>query len=503
MKKYILVSAVTAVIVSTLIWLAVQHFGLTGSSVLRVEHVSQTPVRGAMFTVNAEGDLVPLDFTRTAERVIDAVVHIKASQTVAANSRSRGRNPMDDFFGDDLFERFFGPQFRFESPGPREPQVRMGTGSGVIISVDGYIITNNHVIADADDIEVTLNDNRNFKARLVGVDPTTDLALLQIEADGLPTLTFMNSDEVKIGEWVMAVGNPFNLNSTVTAGIVSAKARNINILRDQFAVESFIQTDAAINPGNSGGALVDLEGRLIGINTAIASPTGSYSGYGFAIPSNIVRKVVEDLAEFGTVQRGFIGAVIRSVDNDLAREKKLDVVRGVYVDSLVAGGAAEAAGIKAGDVIVAVNQADVNTNSELLEMIARHRPGDKLSIRVNRGGSLKTFTVVLNNRDGNTARIKEESSSLKEKLGAELATLPKERAKKLEIPGGVEVKKLGPGKLRKETGMKEGYIITRVNGKEVTQVQDVERILEGHQGGVFLEGRYADVPGVVYYAFGL
>jgi len=505
MKKYILISGVTALLVTGGLLLAARYFGWIGSRSIKIEHVSQNPVRGAMFTLNQDGEIVPLDFTRTAEKVLHAVVHIQSTQTQAARGGARGGSPFEDFFGgDDLFERFFGPQFRFEGPGnPRDPQLRMGSGSGVIISADGFIITNNHVIADADDIEVTLNDNRNYKARLIGADPTTDLALLQIEEKGLPTLTFMNSDEVRVGEWVMAVGNPFNLNSTVTAGIVSAKARNINILRDQFAVESFIQTDAAINPGNSGGALVDLEGRLIGINTAIASPTGSYSGYGFAIPANIVKKVVEDLAEFGTVQRGFIGAVIRNVDNQLAREKNLDVLRGVYVDSLVSGGAAEQAGIRAGDVIVAINQSEVHTNSELLEMIARHRPGDKLSVTVNRGGKHKAFQVILNNRDGNTSTVRNEGVALKEKLGADLATLSRERGQKLGIEGGVEVRKLHPGKLRKETNMRDGFVITRVNGRGVSSVDELEKALSGKEGGVMLEGVYPDASGTYYYAFGM
>lgn len=505
MKKHILISGVTALVVSATLLLAAHYLGWIGSRSIRIEHVDNTPVRGALFTTNHAGEIVPLDFTRTAEKVINAVVHIQSTQTQASRGASRGRSPFEDFFGgDDLFERFFGPQFRFESPGqPREPQLRMGTGSGVIISQDGYIITNNHVIADADDIEVTLNDNRNYKARLVGVDPTTDLAVLQIEEKGLPTLSFMNSDEVRVGEWVMAVGNPFNLNSTVTAGIVSAKARNINILREQFAVESFIQTDAAINPGNSGGALVDLEGRLIGINTAIASPTGSYSGYGFAIPSNIVRKVVEDLVEFGTVQRGFIGAVIRNVDNQLAREKDLSVIRGVYVDSLVSGGAAEQAGIKPGDVIVSIGSTEVNSNSELLEMIARHRPGDKLPISVNRGGKTKTFQVTLNNREGTTDRVREEGVALRERLGAELASVSRERAQKLGIDGGVEVRKLLPGKLRRDTNMKDGFIITGVNGRSILSVEELEKALSGREGGVMVEGIYPNTSGTYYYAFGM
>lgn len=505
MKKYILVSAITALTVTGALLASAYFFGWTSNTV-KIQHVNDLPVKGAMYTTNSEGELIPLDFTKTASRVMDAVVHIKSTQAMDPRSMSRQSNPMDDFFGDDLFEKFFGPQYRFESPNqPLEPEMRVGSGSGVIIQSDGYIITNNHVIADATDIEVTLHDNRSFKAKLIGSDPTTDLALLQIEESGLPSVSFVNSDQVQVGEWVMAVGNPFNLNSTVTAGIVSAKGRNINILRDQFAVESFIQTDAAINPGNSGGALVNLEGNLIGINTAIASPTGAYSGYGFAIPSNIVSKVIEDLLEFGTVQRGFIGAMIRSVDNNLATEKGLQRVQGVYVDSLVSGGAAEAAGIKPGDIITAIDGALVNNSSALLETIARHRPGDKLNVSIDRNGTTKVFPVVLNNKNGDTKRIvKESPRKIEELLGAELAAVASSTAKKLGIDGGVQVRKLLPGKLRKETNVQEGFVILRINGSEVNDPKDVEDLLGNSRGGVMLEGVYESKPGeTYYYAFGM
>lgn len=504
MKKYVLVSGLTAIAVTCALFATAFFLGWTGKTV-QVQHVNSLPVQGAMYTTNAEGDLIPLDFTKTASKVMDAVVHIKSSQAMNGLAGGRGRSPMDDFFGDDLFERFFGPQFRMETPNtPRQPEMRVGTGSGVIIQSDGYVVTNNHVIAEAEDIEVTLHDNRSFKAKLIGTDPTTDLALLKIEAKDLPSVPFMNSDVVQVGEWVMAVGNPFNLNSTVTAGIVSAKGRNINILQDQFAVESFIQTDAAINPGNSGGALVNLEGNLIGINTAIASPTGSYSGYGFAIPSNIVSKVVEDLLEFGTVQRGFIGAMIRSVDQDLAKEKGLERVKGVYVDSLVSGGAAEKAGILPGDVITSMDGTPTNTSSELLETIARHRPGDRLNVTVDRSGTSKSFMVTLNNRNGDTERIFKETNEIEDQLGAELASVEGDKARKLKIDGGVQIRKLKPGKLRKETNIQEGFIIRKVNGQDVTTPDQLEKVLKKSKGGVMLEGLYEDRPSeTYYYAFGM
>lgn len=501
MKKYVLISAATALVVTTAIFLTLSYFGYFNSKTVQIEHVPFNPVRGAMFTYNADGEIVPLDFTMTAEKVTNAVVHITSTQTEVVRGPSQ-RSPFDDFFQDDFFERFFGPQFRTPERQP-QPRARTGSGSGVIIAPDGYIVTNNHVIANADDIEVTLNNNRSYKATLIGADPTTDLALLQIKEDNLPTLTFTDSDRVRVGEWVMAVGNPFNLNSTVTAGIVSAKARSIQILREQFAIESFIQTDAAINPGNSGGALVNLEGQLIGINTAIASPTGSYSGYGFAVPSNIVKKVVEDLLEYGQVQRGFIGAMIRSVDQSLANEKDLRIVRGVYIDSLVAGGSAEKAGLKIGDVVVAIQGVEVNTSSEMLEIIGRHRPGDKLKFTVDRKGKRMDLDIVLKNQDGGTERVREEVSSLRDLLGADFVSLPAKKASELEITGGVEVKKLYPGKLRRETNIREGFIITSVNGKSVRSTADLEKILGGHEGGVMLEGVYPGQNKPIYYAFGM
>ncbi len=500
MKKYVLISATTAVLVTATLLIAAYYMGWMGSQRFTIEHVNATPVKGALFTANERGEIVPLDFTQTSEKVLNSVVHITSTQVMAA----RGNAPQHEFFEDDLFERFFGPQFRFEFPRqPEGPQARTGSGSGVIISQDGYIVTNNHVIAEASDIEVALNDNRSYKAELVGTDPTTDLALLKIEEKGLPTLVFMNSDEVKVGEWVMAVGNPFNLNATVTAGIVSAKARNINILRDQFAIESFIQTDAAINPGNSGGALVDLEGRLIGINTAIASPTGTYSGYGFAIPSNIVRKVVEDLVEFGTVQRGFIGAMIRTVDNQLAQAKDLAVVQGVLIDSLVSGGAAEKAGIKAGDVIVGVEGKTIHTTSELLGMIGSHRPGDRLNIKVNRFGKEKEYQVTLNNKEGSTSRIRAETASYHKDLGVHFKVLSKEEAHKYGIDGGLAVDKIGPGAIRKQTDIREGFVITRVDRQRVRSLDELEKVLAQREGGILLEGIYPGQTGTYYYGLGM
>lgn len=471
---------------------------------IKIEHISGTPVVGAAYTVNENGEVVPLEFTDVAKKVMPAVVHIKSTQMQnLQNNRYRNYpDPFRDFFDDDIFRHFFGPEFRFESP-QRGPQMRVGSGSGVIINSDGYIVTNNHVIENADDIEVTLDDNRVFKAKLVGTDPSTDLALLQIRASDLPYLSFVNSDDVEVGEWVLAVGNPFNLNSTVTAGIISAKGRNINILQDRSAIESFIQTDAAINPGNSGGALVNLQGGLIGINTAIASPTGAYAGYGFAVPSNIVSKVVEDLLKYGMVQRGYLGIVIRNVDGNLAKEKDLHVTSGVYVDSIAANSAAGAAEIKAGDVIKEIDGVTVKNSAGLLEIVGRHRPGDKVNLKIDRKGKEIDFVVTLRNEYGKEKITEKDSQEILEILGVELEEIDKKDAKKLNIDGGLQIIQLYDGKLKQSTSVEAGFIITKVDGRKVKTIEDFVTYLENRKGGVMLEGIYEDFPGTYYYAFGL
>jgi len=469
-----------------------------------VEYLSKAPVLGASYTVNQKGESIPLDFTDVANRVTPAVVHIKS--TTGSRTGRQGpwqkpepyRSPNEDFF-----RYFFGPDFRFEQPLPDNAPPRMGSGSGVIINPDGYVVTNYHVIDGADKIEVILDDNRLFRAKLIGSDPSTDLALLQIREKGLPYLPLANSDEVEVGEWVLAVGNPFNLNSTVTAGIISAKARNINILKDRSAIESFIQTDAAINPGNSGGALVNLQGGLIGINTAIASATGYYAGYGFAIPSAIVGKVIEDLMEYGMVQRGYLGLMIRSVDENLYREKELEVTEGVYVDSINVNSAAGEAGVKVGDVIQKVNSTETATSGELLEAIGRLRPGDEVTLTVDRSGKKHTFQVVLRNQDGETRMTSPKESGMLDRLGVELEVLTAETASELGIKEGLKITRIGPGILRKQTEIQKGFIITGVNGKSPGSVDEFVRYLEGAKGGIMLEGIYEDLPGTYYYAFGL
>ncbi|MFM1878812.1 MAG: hypothetical protein RLZZ241_1678 [Bacteroidota bacterium] len=464
--------------------------------------------RPVLYTTDKEGNITPLDFTKTASKVLDGVVHITSRGKQMGNSYRQLPDPFREFFKNNPFGPYFdAPQEDPNQGSPNESPNSLpaiGTGSGVIINADGYIVTNNHVIAGAEEIEVILHNNGTYKASVVGVDPTTDIALLKIDVGDLKALAFVNSDDVEVGEWVLAIGNPFSLNSTVTAGIVSAKARNININREDLAVESFIQTDAAINPGNSGGALVNLNGDLIGINTAIASRTGSYSGYGFAVPSNLVSKVVQDLLEFGNVQRGILGVRIQNMDGRLAQEKGIQLIQGAYVAMVNAESAAAEAGIEPGDIITSVNGKEINSSPRLQEVIAGYRPGDRLKVELRRAGAIKNVQVILKNTAGNTALVKRDESALWNQLGAELQTLDAEKAKQLELAGGVEVTRLYPGILKQETQMREGFIITHINGAQITSMEALKKQLEQkRQGGVMLQGRYPDSAKTYYYAFGL
>jgi serine protease Do len=408
-----------------------------------------------------------VDLTFAAEQTVTGVVHI---QTQYAQQSFRGMNPLFDFF--------FGEPYQNQ-----QPRMQQATGSGVIISPNGYIVTNNHVIEKSQTIKVTLHDKREYEARLIGSDPSTDIALLKIDVTNLPTVPWGNSDQLKLGEWVLAVGNPFNLTSTVTAGIVSARARGIGI-GGEMSIEAFIQTDAAVNPGNSGGALVNTRGELIGINTAIASRTGSYSGYSFAVPVSIARKVVEDLKEFGEVQRALLGVHIQSVNADLAKELKLERIQGVYVTGVVEDAAASKAEIKEGDVIIAINNVNVNTTSELQEQISRYRPGEKVDVLVIRDKKERNFNVTLRNTRGGT-EVMRNSMVI---LGAELAVVDDNTKSNLNIRNGLVVTNLGNGKL-KEAGIKEGFIITHVNKRPVNTVQEINVILKQLNGGVLIEGK--------------
>ena len=435
-----------------------------------------------------------VDFTVAAAKTVPGVVHIKV--TVENSNNYNDFDPFRDFFGD----RGFGNPF-----GQRGPQ--MGSGSGVIISADGYIVTNNHVVKGASKIEVILNDKRSYNGKVIGTDPNTDLALLKIDASNLPFIVYGNSDDVKIGEWVLAVGNPFNLTSTVTAGIVSAKGRNINIIGEngsRFPIESFIQTDAAVNPGNSGGALVSTRGELIGINTAIASQTGSYAGYSFAVPVNLVRKVMDDLLEYGKVQRAFLGVQIQEVNSEVAKENGLKSIKGVYLAGISEGGAAEAAGLKKGDVITSIAGVDVNTTAELTEQIGRHRPGDKIDVKVIRDNKDKTIAVILRGEDNLTELKKREAVNANSLLGANFSKLSDADKKSLKIESGVKVCGLKSGKLS-SIGIREGFIITRLNNKSVNEPSDVDDAVNSSESNMLMvEGVYPQNPYSKYvYSFNI
>ncbi len=504
MNKQFIYSGLIALLISVITIGAFEYFN-DDSKKVQVEYINEVPSKSTLFTYNNEGKIVPLDFQETSKEVINSIVHIKSSR-IAKNSFGEMQlrsipSPFKDFFGDSFREDLLPYKI---NPQKDQDHLQIGTGSGVIVSNDGYIITNNHVIDQAEDIEVTLFDNRTLKARIIGTDPTTDLALLRIDAKNLSSIPFANSENVNVGQWVLAVGNPMGLNSTVTAGIVSAKGRNINILKEKYAVENFIQTDAAINPGNSGGALVNLQGGLIGINTAIASPTGSFAGYGFAIPANLVAKVMEDFIKFGAVQKGILGITIRTLNASLANEHELDLNTGVYVDSLLEKSAAGKAGVKAGDVIVEINSKKVKSASELQGEIAQFSPGDKVNLKINRRGKEKDISVSLTNSFGEAASMSEEDVEIIKLLGVNIEELSKDRLKELEIDKGLQIKKIQSGKIEQQTQMKEGFILTHVDGKKIKSKEELLNILKDkEEGGVMLEGKYENIPGKFYYAFGL
>jgi len=465
-----------------------------GDNKVVMNYTNSVPLSQVAYAVDDKGKTVPLDFTVAAEKVMPAVVHIRS--TYIGSQRPYYELP-------EAFRDFFGPML---PQGPREAQ---SAGSGVIINSDGYIVTNNHVVREADEIQVALYDNQIYTATLVGSDPDTDLAVIKIDEKDLPFLSFVDSNNAKVGEWVLAVGNPFNLTSTVTAGIISAKGRNINILsrpteRGSTAIESFIQTDAAINPGNSGGALVDLQGGLLGINTAIASPTGAYSGYGFAVPSNIVSKVVEDLIEYGVVQRGWLGVSITTVNRQLAEEQDLKVTSGAYVSGFADNSSARDAGLKEGDVVVRIDDRPIRSNTQLIEYIGTLRPGDKVNITVNRGGKELTIPVVLKTRDGRVGPVRREDREVVADAGLALENLNEETLKSLGLENGVLVRSVGNSKLARYTEIREGFIITRVNDKPVKSVKEFNEIFNKIKTGelVILSGTYRNNPRAEYnYAF--
>jgi serine protease Do len=418
----------------------------------------------------------PVDFIQASENSINSVVHVTTKVVQTSFQR-------------DIFQEFFnGP-----GAGGREfKQYGSGSGSGVIVSSEGYIVTNNHVIENASEIEVILNDNSKYTAKIVGTDPSTDIAILKIEGSGFQPIPIGNSDDLRIGEWVLAVGNPFNLTSTVTAGIVSAKARNINLLTDRskqdvIPIESFIQTDAAVNPGNSGGALVNTKGELVGINTAIASQTGSYSGYSFAVPVNLVEKVMRDLIDYGIVQRGYLGVQINDITQEIKTKNNLPSTKGVFVTKVVEDGSADKAGIKDGDVILKIGTKEVNSVASLQEEIGKRRPGDKVSVTIrNKKGEEEIVELILRNKEGETKLISKEEVSKNIALGASFVELTDKEKKELNISYGVKIKSIQAGKL-KAIGLTEGMVISKINNETIETVEELTTKLNGVNRGVLLE----------------
>ena len=436
----------------------------------------------------------PADFTQAAEAAIPTVVHIKTKTNPrqVSNNLPNQKNPFSDLFGDDdLFNQFFG-----QGNGRQRMMPSMASGSGVIISNDGYIVTNNHVVAGADEVTVTLSNRKTYTAKVIGADPSYDLAVVKVDVKNLPFIIYGNSDDVKIGQWVLALGYPLTLDATVTAGIISAKSRSLGLNRDKngqrnMAVESFLQTDAAVNMGNSGGALINTNGQLIGINSAIASPTGYYNGYSYAIPVNIVKKVINDLIKFGSVQRGFLGAMFIDAGLLSEQEKQKENIPssadGIYITDLTKTGAALEAGIKKGDIIRKVNDVTINSGSELQEQLSNYKPGDKVNITVERNGTQTTYGVTLKNNAGNYDIVK--ADVMLDKLGADLVTLDPQKAKEYGLSGGVVVKKINEGVINDQTRMRDGFIITKADGKEVKSINELKAVV-GNSKQVTISGFY-------------
>jgi serine protease Do len=442
-------------------------------AVIQLKDNSQNEARNAEALLTSltmqEGQI---DFTYAAEQTVHAVVHVRTKSTISPQAN----NPIMEYFYGDRYNQ------------PREVK---GYGSGVIISADGYIITNNHVIEDAENIEVKLNDNRTFPAEIVGRDPSTDIALLKIKASGLPFVKYGDSEQLRLGEWVLAVGNPFNLTSTVTAGIVSAKGRNLDILDSDLKIESFIQTDAALNMGNSGGALVNTKGLLVGITSAILSPSGAYAGNSFAIPVTIVKKVVEDLKQYGEVQRAIIGVNIMEVTQEDAEKFNLSEVKGARIEKLIPDGSAEAAGLKENDIIVRFNGVSVSSPSELQEQVGKFRPGDKANITYIRNGKEVTIPITLKNLAGNTSVVSPGLGGTGSVFGSRLESLGSADKKKFNVDSGVKVMEVNDGKF-KDLGLKKGYVILSVNGKKVKTASEVRQATDNETALTSIEGIQAN-----------
>lgn len=429
------------------------------------------------------------DFVSASHKSVNAVVSIN---NFSKQTTTRSQDPFEFFFG-------------FPQQRQRDPDLPTGQGSGVIISQDGYIVTNNHVIKGSEKIEVILNNQKSYTAELVGTDPNTDIALLKIEDSGLPFIKFVDSDAINVGDWVLAVGNPFGLNSTVTAGIVSAKGRSIDILRRNATspIESFIQTDAAINPGNSGGALVNANGDLVGINTAISSQTGSYVGYGFAVPSNLVKKVVEDIKKYGLVQRGYLGVEVTDLNDEYVVKQynrqngtNLKSQQGVLIQRLTDKGGAQAAGLEKGDIIIEIEGQKITSYNRLTTAVGSKNPGDKVTVKVLRDGKEKEYVVTLRDTKGNTTKRSLADMTVSEKLGADFEPLTDRQKVSFGIDHGVMVKNLNQGSKLNSIGIDNDYIILKINDKNVSSQDDIDKILKNHKGKVSVS--YVDHYGRIY-----
>ena len=483
-KRSLIIAMIFSSIFGGLVVLIGASFVLPEQQVIQQTSEQSSPVSLTNYVFDSADFIVPdgLNFVFAARNATPSVVHIRTSYS----SGDRANSPFNEFFKDYFGERRGG--------------ISRGAGSGVIISPDGYIATNNHVIENADEIEVVLNDNRSYNAEVIGYDETTDLAVLKIDEENLQSIKYGDSETINIGEWVLAIGNPFEFRSTVTAGIVSAKGRNINILESRYRVESFIQTDAAVNPGNSGGALVNLRGELVGINTAIASPSGAFAGYSFAVPVSLVKKVVSDLVEYGTVQRALLGIEIRDVNSEIAEEYGLDLLKGVYISGVARDNAADLAGIRQGDVIVAIDDNPVNNVAQLQEKIAVKRPGDEVVVQFYRDGKQREARAKLRNSKGTMDII--EVASKFEFGGATFEDVSDELLDKLNLGGGVQITSLEEGKW-KDVKMKKGFIITGIDNENIRNIQDLRRYFERPRtDGILIEGIYPD-GSKAHYGLGL
>ncbi len=494
LKQLLLVVAVSAISAIGSVWIY-NKVSRKQSSTFTQTANGNVPANYAGFFDNATGAGEPIDFTKAANTAVPAVVHIKTKIPAKkiSNQLPRNRGGMED-----LFEQFFGPGSGF---GPQIQPEQRASGSGVIISDDGYIITNNHVVSDggdgvADEITVTMNNKKVYKARVIGKDPSSDIAVLKIDGTGFPFLLYGNSDNVKLGQWVLAIGYPLTLETTVTAGIVSAKGRNIGINGRQSStpIESFIQTDAAVNQGNSGGALISTDGQLIGINSAIYAPTGTYAGYSFAIPVNLVKKIVNDLIKYGDVKRPYLGIQVA--------EDKIDAGDGAHIGTVAKDGAAAGIGLKPGDIITKINEAPINSWTELQATISSYNAGEKINITYKRDGVEKTTSATLSSKTGTYEQLASSGSS--QKLGADLETLDKKTAMQYELEGGVLVKKIKAGGPFSKTRMQDGFVITSVNGADVANIEELNRAINGLKGETIqLEGIYPGYDGIYRYPLNL